>query len=582
MSILSVRGRSAIRGRESLRAALGLSWWVGLALVLVVPVGLFLLTAFSPRLLDQGSAWLSVGSFETAIQSGVLQGIFDSVLVGGITAVVSVAVALTLAWWVARTNLLGRGIWSFLMWAVLLSPSYLVALGWEQVLVSHGAFWDLGFRVPWLTNLFFGPVGVTFVYITMGVPFAFLAVSPALAGIGREYEDAARIHGASRVGAWRTLVPMLAPALWAGLALVFAETISDFGVADTLAASSKFPMATFTLFSAVDNYPVHYPVAAAVGWFLVAAVGMALLLQAKAIRGRVYGVLSGRTRNPVRIQLPRWGQVVGLGFVGGFFVLALGAPVLGALTSSLLKPGAAHLAVAEISTVYYRQLLHSGSLIAPLEFSARMAAIVATIVAVLAVAMAQFLTRRQAGIGAKLLDLLLLATIALPGIVLGAGYIFAYNLPFINDAGIHLYGTALLLGMAYLAGALPTTTRVLVGPLAQIDQSPVQAARVHGAGPLRAWTAAVVPVVSRSCLWAWLLTFTGVLFELPVSQMLYPPGQFPLSVAITTALSTYIYGPGTAMIVVSIVFALTIVAVAMVGYRWLTPRGWRKVGVAQR
>ena len=582
MKTLSLPGQPSKRGRGSLRAAPGLFGWTGLALVLVVPVGLFLLTAFSPRLFDQGSAWLSVASFQSAIQSGVLPGIFDSILVGGITAVTSVAVALVLAWWVARTNLLGRGLWSFLMWAVLLSPSYLVALGWEQVLVSHGAFWDLGLRVPWLTNLFFGPVGVAFVYITKGVPFAFLAVAPALAGIGREYEDAARIHGAGRIGAWRTLLPMLAPALWAGLALVFAETISDFGVADTLAASSKFPLATFTLFNAIDNYPVHFPVAAAVGWFLVGAVGLALLLQARAIRGRVYGVLSGRTRNPVRIQLPRWGQFLGVGIAAGFFVLALGAPVLGALTSSLLKPGAGHLAVAELTTTYYRHLFHTGSLIAPLEFSARMAAIVASIVAVLAVAMAHFLTRRQAGLGARMLDLLLLATIALPGIVLGAGYIFAYNLPFINDVGIHLYGTALLLGMAYLAGALPTTTRILVGPLAQVDQSPVQAARVHGAGPLRAWVSAVVPVVARSCLWAWLLTFTGVLFELPVSQMLYPPGQFPLSVAITSALSTYIYGPGTAMIVVSIAFALAVVAVAMLGFRWLTPRGWRNIAVAQR
>ncbi|HUY57368.1 MAG TPA: ABC transporter permease subunit [Candidatus Micrarchaeaceae archaeon] len=557
-------------------------WWIGLAAVLVLPVGLFLLSALSPRLFDQGSAWLGVGSFDSAIRSRVLPGIFDSILVGAITAAVSVAVALGLAWWMARTDLWGRGIWSILIWAVLLSPSYLVALGWEQVLVSHGAFWDLGLRVTWLSSLFFGPVGVTFVYITKGVPFAFLAVAPALAGIGREYEDAARIHGAGRIGAWRTLIPMLAPAIWAGLALVFAETISDFGIADTLAASSKFPLATFTLFNAIDEYPVHFPVAAAVGWFLVGAVGLALLLQSRAIRGRVYGVLSGSTRTPVRIKLPIRGQALGLGLAGGFFVLSLGVPVLGALTSSLLKPGAGHIAWNELTSSYYRQLIHTGSLIAPLEFSTRMAATVASVVAVLAVWMAHFLTRRQAGRGARLLDLLLLATIALPGIVLGAGYIFAYNLPFINAVGIHLYGTALLLGMAYLAGALPTTTRILVGPLAQVDQSPTQAARVHGAGPLRAWLTTVVPVVARSCLWAWLLTFTAVLFELPVSQMLYPPGQFPLSVAITSALSTYIYGPGTAMIVVSIAFALSVVAVATFGFRWLAPRGWRNIAAAHR
>lgn len=555
--------------------------WTVLALALVIPVGVFLLTAFSPRLFDQGSAWFSLASFQAAIRGGVLLGMLNSLVVGGLTAIVSVAIALCLAWWIVRTNLLGRTLWSFLMWAVLLAPSYLVALGWEQVLVSHGAFWDLGLRLPWLTRLFFGPTGVTFVYITKGVPFAFLACSPALGAIGREYEDAARVHGAGRIGAWRTLLPMVSPAIWSALALVFAETISDFGVASTLAASSKFQLGTYTLFGAIDNYPTQFPVAAAVGWCLVAAVGVALVLQARALRGRVYGVLSGKTRAPVRVQLPGWGHLLGLLLVGGFFLLALAAPVLGAVTASLLKPAAAHLSVAELSLGYYGQLFQSGSLIAPLAFSARMAAIVASAVAVLAIAMAHFLTRRQAGRGAHLLDLLLLATIALPGIVLGAGYIFAYNLPALNAVGIHLYGTALLLGMAYLAGALPTTTRILVGPLAQVDQTPLQAARVHGAGPLHAWATAVVPVVSRSFVWAWLLTFTGVLFELPVSQLLYPPGQFPLSVAITSAQSTYVYGPGTAMIVVSLLFALTVVGAGLLGFRWLAPRGWRNVTVSR-
>ncbi|MGH7641865.1 MAG: ABC transporter substrate-binding protein [Candidatus Dormibacteria bacterium] len=57
-------------------------------------------------------------------------------------------------------------------------------------------------------------------------------------------------------------------------------------------------------------------------------------------------------------------------------------------------------------------------------------------------------------------------------------------------------------------------------------------------------------------------------------------GQIKL--AIISALSTHIYGPGTAMIVVSIAFALTVVAVAMFGFRWLAPRVWRNLSMARR
>jgi iron(III) transport system permease protein len=565
------------------------SFVVGAILVvtLVFPVGVFLVVALSPRLLSQGPSWLTLSSFASAIQGGVLAGLVNSIAASSTAAVGALLLGLALAWFTHRSNLLGRGTWTFLIWAVLLAPSYLVALGWEQLLVSHGAFWDLGFRVPWLTSLFFGPVGVVFVYILKGVPFAYLTTSLAMAALGGEFEDAARIHGASRWGAWRVLLPMMAPAVWAALALVFAETISDFGVAYTLAASSKFQLATYTLFGAVDNFPSQFPTAAAVGWTLIAAVGLALFLQSRALRGRVYGALSGRTRQPMRVVLGKRGQLAGLALAGGYFGLALGVPTVGAVVASLLRPSSTGSGVGGITLQYYqglgqlgqyRGLGEAGTLSSSMAYSADLAVVVATLVALMAVPLALYLTRGRGGMTAKFVDLLLLGTVALPGIVLGAGYIFAYNLPLINEIGIRLYGTTPLLAMAYFAGALPTATRILVGPVAQVDRSPVQAARVHGSSQIGAVVHALVPVVSRSLLWAWILTFTGVLFELPVSQLLYPPGSPTLSVSLTHALALNSYGPGTAMTVAAVAFALVVVGAVLGAYRLLTPRGWRQVG----
>jgi iron(III) transport system permease protein len=565
---------------------------VGAVLVatLVFPVGVFLLVAFSPRLLSQGPGWLTLASFASAIQGGVLTGLANSIVASVIAAVGALLVGLGLAWFTHRSNLLGRRLWPFFVWAVLMAPSYLVALGWEQLLVSHGAFWDLGFRVPWLTSLFFGPVGVVFVYILKGVPFAYLTTSLAMAALGGEFEDAARIHGASRWGVWRVLLPMMAPAVWAALALVFAETISDFGVAYTLAASSKFQLATYTLFGAVDNFPSQFPIAAAVGWMLIAAVGVALFLQSRALRGRVYGALSGRTRQPMRVVLGKGGQLAGLALVGVYFGLALGVPTLGAVVASLLRPSSTGSGIGGITLQYYqglgqlgqyRGLGEAGTLSSSMSYSAELAVVVATLVALMAVPLALYLTRARGGVTAKFVDLLLLATVALPGIVLGAGYIFAYNLPLINEIGIRLYGTTPLLAMAYFAGALPTATRVLVGPVAQVDRSPVQAARVHGASQIGAVRDALVPVVSRSLVWAWILTFTGVLFELPVSQLLYPPGSPTLSVSLTHALALSSYGPGTAMTVAAVAFALVVVGAVLGAYRLIAPRGWRQVGAVR-
>ena len=49
------------------------------------------------------------------------------------------------------------------------------------------------------------------------------------------------------------------------LAIVFAESVSDFGVAATLANDAHFPVATYTLYNSVEAFPIQFPVAAAVG-----------------------------------------------------------------------------------------------------------------------------------------------------------------------------------------------------------------------------------------------------------------------------------------------------------------------------
>ena len=125
------------------------------------------------------------------------------------------------------------------------------------------------------------------------------------------------------------------------------------------------------------------------------------------------------------------------------------------------------------------------------------------------------------------MDYLLLASVALPGVVFGAGYIFAYNLPVMSTLHIDLYQTVQLLVIAYIASSLPTNARVLVGSVSQLQPSLRDAARAHGAGAVAAWARGVLPVISRPLVMAWLYTFCGVFLELPLSQLLYAPGSPP-------------------------------------------------------
>jgi len=556
-------------------------FWLIIVAILVLPIVLFLLVAVSPRMFAQGPQWFTLTGFHQALSGPTLRGLLDSVFVGVTTAVAAAAIGFAVAWVVLRTDLPGRRIWAGSMFALLLAPSYLVALGWERLLEPGGVLDVLGVHPGLLRSVFYGPLGVIVVLTVKGVPFAYLAISSALRGLGEEYEAAVRVHGGGRFAAGRTIVALLAPAIWSALAIVFAESVSDFGVAATLANDAHFPVATFTLYNAIDNFPVQFPVAAAVGWCLMALAGLALLAQARATRGRSYRVLGGRSRPARRHQLTPRARVATLAAMLGLCVVALGVPAFGAVSASMINGLGSLAGNHAFSFSNYQRVLHSPALYGPLLYSARLAVITATATVMLGAVTARLLSTRGARLSGRMLDLVLLTAVALPGIVFAAGYIFTYNLPITNRLGIHLYETPYLLLLGYLATALPSTSRVLLGSVSQLQESMRHAGRVHGAGAFGSWARTVLPLLARPLIGAWVLTFAATLLELPVSELLYPPNHPPVSVGITKALANYDFGGGTAMEVIAVLFALAVVAVAWILFRLLAPVGWRRLGAAR-
>jgi len=551
-------------------------FWLLLTAFIVALCACFLLLAVSPRLFSQGSQWFTLTYLRQALTGTTAVAVVNSLWVSSAAAAGGVALGFPIAWLTARATLPGRRLVPGAMWLVLLLPSWLPALGWERIVQPDGVMYRLGLDWPWVTHAIMGPFGVVLLLGLRCVPFSFLAITAALAGLGQEFEDAARVHGASRGQALRLIVPILAPAIWSALAIGFAESISDFGVAATLAYNSNFSLATYQLYAAIGNFPPSFPLAAGMGWLLVAAVAIPLALQARALRGRSYAILSGRTRQAVRRQLSRWSLIGAGGGAGLFFVIALGVPGFGAVSASLLADYGGSFS---LTLVNYRALFAQAGLIGPLERSLCYAVITATITVTGGFIAARMLSKRRTrATGA--LDFLLLASVALPGVVFGAGYIFAYNLPVMSRLGINLYQTVTLLVIAYTASSLPTNARVLVGAVSQLQPSLKDAARAHGAGALAAWARGVLPAVSRPIVMAWLFTFCGVFLELPLSQLLYAPGSPPASIAIEDNLSNYHFGVGMAQAVLAVAIALAAVGVVLGGYRLLAPAGWRRIGSA--
>jgi iron(III) transport system permease protein len=543
-------------------------------LLLVVPSLCFLIQAVSPRLFDQGSSWFTWSNVSHAMQDGLGHAMADTLVVALFAALIGTVAAAGLAVVAERTDAKGRRGFVIGLWAVLLCPSYLIAVGWEEIVVRSGLLGAAGFWSPTLQHLVMGPVGVAVVLGLKGTPFSYFALAPSISAVGGDLEHAARVHGGGRMAVLRTVGPVLLPAALSGFVIVFAESVGDFGVATTIAASAHFPVATYVLYAAISTFPANFGVAAVVGWALVASVGAALALQSALLRGRSFAVVSGRTRPAPRRHLTARGQLIAVVFSLVFFLMALGVPLLGVVSSSLLIPFKG-LHLSSFTLANYRGLLGVQGLGGPIRFSAEMGVVCGLATLALGAVLARMMAARNRGVATKILDLTLLVAVALPGVVFAAGYIFAYDLPVVTNAGIALYGTVPLLGMAYVANAVPQSSRILLGPFAQIQDSLVAAARVHGAGIARAWRQGVLPLLARPLIWAGLLAFSALFLELPISELLAPPGINPVSVAILRVLGKANIGLGTALSVVAIAFTLVAVAVVLTLFRILAPPGWR-------
>lgn len=584
LSLSTTRPRANLDWLRRLRWS-GLLVWLVLALLIVVPVLTFVAVAVSPRLFHQGSSYFTLANIATAFQGYTGQGILDSLWVSVLTGLASVAFATTIAWIVQRTNVYGRRVWSGAMWLLLLVPTWMTTLGWIDVISPGELAWALGVHTLFFYHMFFGASGIVFVNMTASLPFSFFVISVGLRGLGSEFEDAARVHGAGRWLTMRTILPIIAPALLSAFVISFAETMSDFGVAFTLGANAHFPIATYTLFNAIYAFPANFPVAAVIAGVLILCTVPPVFVQSRVMRGRSYAVLSGRTRAVRRHHFGPVGRLALTAGVGLFMFLVIGLPLVGAIsssftnTASFITSSGVHWTLQSFKDVF-QPLPSYTTLGGPLWTSNQLGLWVASGTLVLAYVLARRMASRSPGVGQKIADVFLLGSIAIPGIVLGVGYIFFYDQRFITSHVVDLYETMPLLIMGLIASSVPSQARLLTGPVSQIQSSLNEAARVHGANKWRAFSSTSFPLLSRALVWAWLITFTKTISELAIAQILYQPGHEPASVVIETYLGTIFASIGSAATVITLAEMIGVIGIVLLIFRLVTPAGWRRIGEA--
>ena len=479
--------------------------------------------------------------------------LFNSLWLSGVTAVLAAIIGTILAILSRRTDLPLRRAMDILVWMVFFTPSFLIGEAWSLVLIRGGIPDQyLHFSDSFL-NWFFSPVGVIFILSLKTFPFVYISVTATLQWLGSEFEDAARLAGARTWQAWmRINTPLLLPAILAAALIAFAEALSDFGTAATIAQNANINLVTYQIYTAINTSPVNFSLASALSLLLFLAIALALLIQAGILRTRSFQIISGRSRPARTVALGLW-KVPAAVFCVLVFLLALVIPLGMCLVLSFLHAFGLGLTPDNWTLVNYQEVLTQGSDdLDALIRTVWLALGTATITTLVGLPIA-FIIRRTEIPGRRLLSLFTLVTIAVPGIILACGYIFAWNAPYLanigigDNQGIQFYGTIWILFAAYIGGSLPYATRLGIGALDQIGQTLLETARVQGANIFQLLLSIVGPLLRSSLTSIWLLVFTGTMFELAASELLYPPGEPTLSVRIVGLFNNFRLGPGMAL-----------------------------------
>lgn len=418
------------------------------------------------------------------------------------------------------------------LWALFLAPSYILTTGWMIVFTNDALRHTLGGQV------FFGVGGLLLLYVLKALPFSAMIARTALASVDAGPAEASAIHAVAAVARLRVIARLLLPAIAVGFAIAVIETMQEFGIPATLGIASRIPLLTYVIYQRLAETPTDFAGAAELCWGLI---GVAALFGVASLAMRREGaaVRHGRAR-ALSHRRPRRRVAIAFGALTGFVALVgLVVPVI-ALTSSAMQ----NLAAA---------MPHPGAVLRSLGFG--------MVAAAIALAVAYMVLRLYAS-GARriasLLDAGLIANMAVPGLVLAAGYIVAFN----NDV-FPLYGTRALLLIGYAAGMVPLALRLIQGAVDDLDANLVAAARLHGVPPLTRLIDIEAMLVIQPLVYGYLLVAARIMFELPVSELLYPPGATPLGVAIVALDQMSMYAASAELgllgLAVMAAFAVTLV-----------------------
>ncbi len=523
------------------RARALLPWaWSGLliailAFLVVYPTAMLLigaLTTTNPVVEGYKLSDLSIGNFiDVAMNPNVASALLNSLIACGGGTIVAVAIGLSFAWVVVRTNTPCKALIASAGMLPLFVPPLVAGVAWAILGSPKTGLLNLILAKAGLSirvDMYSMP-GMIFVFGIYYAPYVYMFTAAALRNMDPSLEEAAEISGASATRTMATVTfPLIMPAILSGMLLSFIVMLGIYGIPAVLGSPANINVLTTYIFALTAWSPPKYNTAAAVAVILMIVTGFLVYAQQRIVGSRSYTTVAGKAFRPRSLNLGPW-RFMTLGLAIVYLLIVVVLPTLALIVAAFRK----FMFIRDIPSIFemkqygwqhFTKMLDNPLTVTSIINSMKVGILTAIVGGILAFAIGYTITRTKAP-ARRTIDVITTIPVAIPGLVIGVAYLWAWiGLP----GGI--YGTLWILALAFVARFIPDTVKALSTSLLQIHRELEEAAWICGRGTVMTISSIVLPLARPGVVAAMTLLFILSIRELGSSLFLYSSGTMVMAV----------------------------------------------------
>jgi len=446
----------------------------------------------------------------------------NSILLACATTAVSLLIALPLALVRARCRFLGQGLLGVLVLVPMILPPFVGALAMRRLFSQFGAvnlalerigLLDFSRSLPpdWLGS---GIAGVVLLQSLHLFPILYLNAAAAIANIDPAYSQAARNLGAGPLRTfWKITLRLMRPGLFAGGTIVFIWSLTDIGTPLIIGYERLIPVTIFKELARSEFTGRTYSLV-----FLMLSGAVTLYVLGKFIFGARFEAESSKATVATETRpLGPIGTLLAWALFGAVIFLAI-LPHVGVVLTALSGRWINTVGPSRYTLRHLRFVLTQQETYRSIFNSLKYAG-ASTFIDLLLGGAAAWLIVRARVRGRMLLDGLSMLPLAVPGLILAAGYVAMTATGPLKAIGPTGYPVIILI-IAYAVRRLPFVVRGVSAGLEQVPESLEEAARNLGAGPLRSFWKVTLPLIMANLVAAAVLTFAFAVLEVSDSLIL--------------------------------------------------------------